>query len=89
MSSYNKLILPELTGLKKEKELDDLIGDLYETDGYLAGAITTMRKDLIKKGIGFMEELLNKIKKIKTNASQKEDAIKYIQESIKVSKSFL
>ena len=60
--------LPELPeDIKRNEELRDIIGDLYEVDGYLAGAISTKRIELIKKGVKFMEELLTKLKKIKTN----------------------
>lgn len=83
------LSLPELTELKSEKKLDNFISDLYEIDGYLGGAISRDKSALIKEGIKFMQELLKKIKKLKTQNDRKEEVIKYIQTSIKIGESKL
>ena len=82
---YKKIgTYPELIG--KEK-VDNIIVDLFQSDSYLAGAISSLRKDLIKKEIIYMEELL--IKSNKLNHPRRKDITNYLQKAIKIANSCL
>jgi hypothetical protein len=83
MKTYNNFPLPELS---EDDKLNELIGSLYEVDGYLAGALSLKNKNQIKKGIEYFEELRQKIENTQTVSIEKKTAIDYINESIRISK---